>query len=1650
MELSTKDKRYLQSVDRALQTFDTLNEWADYIAFLSRLQKALSLDPHSKTTWIPNDLEISNKLSLCLTPNLPNGVHQKALSLYELIFGCLTTDVFNKNLKVWLPGLLPVLSFGSIQVKSQIIKIFNTLIQDTSVSNLKLITKPLILSFLSGLDDENSESFNDIFKLLDLLKNKLSNDHHFWQNFFLAIISNPERRLGALYWCNKRLPVFVTIKTDNGLQFSEEAQSCLSPSPGLLIRSFASAINTETVFNSANDIIIIRGFFDLMLSHLPLNSGVLASYPKDKSLLMDACLKVLLKKDMSLNRRLWNWLLGPDPETHDGNLRAEYFKEHGLDTLKQVLLELIDKDVEHQINGFKMALSLIIDKWEISHLLVPHILKPILTKCFETYQKNGPRSSELLASCQNFFNGVESSYIWSSLISYLIQNEDLKILEFVLTNFDFNDEEMKLIHVPLALLISLISLMDSEVNDNWINITSVLTDLISPKAFEDTTSEPSAVDISQTVGEDAIVSKIKEFYKDPEEPPFTKSQLNNLIYNSFKKVLIKNLGDPKVSGKLCDLFTTFIYMLPLQILEDEEILDIVLKYPLTTKESNEVEQYNNLVISFSLSKLFNIYKTIKVSDKMKIIKIITTNMFPALIYSNPKFYQVEAVKCFFELSSTYPHYMEAAISGLILNASHNDRLRAITSLWSHSSSNESDLILMRPLQLILDDLFGEGFNSIGVTNFIKNILVSGHSNRLLKMITNPLLDFEFMQLEVEEIDIHDELSKFAYHLKTIINVINSNNKALKETFNNEFAVMDNSAKLKIIRANEWDISTYKSLIFYTIEKFLSLKISEDLLSNDSALQDYYSCIDNCLELFNTLITGNEQDFNDKFHGLIDNCSYFISFDKVPYQIELIQTKYLKSIFHLLKLSEDSRINLNLLHIEDESREPLLVKFIIHGIEKSHTSVLLEEWMKLLTRSLYLFNESVFSVLSTLNTSIISKIDSYFHEIKDPKLLYNHDIELSINALISGIEDLLSISHSYLLTSKIRNKSDMKNGNNDSFLGNVIQGVFSIESPAVRTTEQNKLYAILLAFQEATSIGFKLWEWSDSKKSLDESDSTNHLANKLKFRSKKLLESLMDLERQEIIENLIAIDESKVFSTSIKLLNVLDGGRSQITLPHIFNSIVTRCYPNILDDNKKSHLNVNISERELSRFLIYYFQSIDNDTITDIWNFTMQFFKDVLSHFAHFKPLVSYFLKIITMISCKLSNKPDNKKSNKELSDLFVKILTASVSGKRILFSSNGEEEKEEKLSEDEEKSTTPAPSGVNEELIDTIIDITPSIEDVLQDQDRISSFVNLIIFNLISVQIKNKKINDIPIRILNLIINLGQLNANKSWKVLVQDLFNDGNFFNNFPPSRFEIWSKILSIWISIDQDKFSELISKVSIQSSSGTLFSWNEKSEVEIKIYSVKRLSMLILSSPKDYFLSHLEDIFNKIENSLNNSCPLSFKSEITILFRILILKFSEMHLLPYWSFINQQLISIFNHLISKNIKELSIMTPDELNLVLKGSKLLDQLLILQNDEFNLNEWLFVKHNADVNNVDETVVALIDKISSSYDLTVFKELPVNLSTNDDKLIPLLKDIKTITSISQLRTFFESLSYLNYERVYSLKPVDFDICQSDIINDLI
>lgn len=62
-------RRYQAGVERALGLFDASNEWADYIAFLSRLLKALQASPPG--AGVPSKATLARYLAQCLLPSLP-------------------------------------------------------------------------------------------------------------------------------------------------------------------------------------------------------------------------------------------------------------------------------------------------------------------------------------------------------------------------------------------------------------------------------------------------------------------------------------------------------------------------------------------------------------------------------------------------------------------------------------------------------------------------------------------------------------------------------------------------------------------------------------------------------------------------------------------------------------------------------------------------------------------------------------------------------------------------------------------------------------------------------------------------------------------------------------------------------------------------------------------------------------------------------------------------------------------------------------------------------------------------------------------------------------------------------------------------------------------------------------------------------------------------------------------------------------------------------------------------------------------------------------------------------------------------------------------------------------------------------------------
>jgi Dopey, N-terminal len=100
-----------------------------------------------------------------------------------------------------------------------------------------------------------------------------------------------------------------------------------------MIRSFSAALEDD-------NLLVRRGTLDLLLSSMRIDSAaVKRARPEDRTILMRAATGVVLRRDLSLNRRLYTWLLGPDEKS---NNQVAYFREHSVELLKSTLKVGVD------------------------------------------------------------------------------------------------------------------------------------------------------------------------------------------------------------------------------------------------------------------------------------------------------------------------------------------------------------------------------------------------------------------------------------------------------------------------------------------------------------------------------------------------------------------------------------------------------------------------------------------------------------------------------------------------------------------------------------------------------------------------------------------------------------------------------------------------------------------------------------------------------------------------------------------------------------------------------------------------------------------------------------------------------------------------------------------------------------------------------------------------------------------------------------------------------------------------------------------------------------------------------------------------------------------------------------------------------------
>lgn len=340
--------------------------------------------------------------------------------------------------------------------------------------------------------------------------------------------------------------------------------------------------------------------------------------------------------------------------------------------------------------------------------------------------------------------------------------------------------------------------------------------------------------------------------------------------------------------------------------------------------------------------------------------------------------------------------------------------------------------------------------------------------------------------------------------------------------------------------------------------------------------------------------------------------------------------------------------------------------------------------------------------------------------------------------------------------------------------------------------------------------------------------------------------------------------------------------------------------------------------------------------------------------------------------------------------------------------------------------------------------------------------------------------SNIDINFLNVLHQLTKVSqAARYWKKDVSDALNDSRFFT-MPLELVQArWTLILYEFMQNDKDRMPELLSRLSAPTTAGIVFgvgATSARMEADRKAsLNLRRMAILILSSPTDTFSQNTRALHEKLVELLlatpTSSPSSASRADIFMLLRALILKTSSVHLGPFWPTLNSELQEAISSILpgSDGYEKYSNTS------VLQACKLLDTLIALDPDDFQLHEWLFITDSIDAvyRPPNWSPVALVDSIAENLgtadvDSASLPSASQNLSSSTSAsggsrkpiLDALLKaaeldgaDLRAMRKEDLggrvLRPFFGQLSLLAFEATYGMLEPDWQGCVDGLVRDL-
>lgn len=1679
-------RRYHAGVERALGLFDATNEWADYIAFLSRLAKSLQASPPD--TDVPFKPTLAKYLALCLKPSLPAGVHQKCLEVYDLIFSLQGQDGLSRDLAIWLPGVSQTLTFASLTTRPLFLSLYDEHILKLSSQTIRPALRAIILSLLPGIEEENSEDFDQTLKTFNKLRDIFKADEveeFFWQSLFLASITSVNKRPGALVYLLRYLPRLgpkvqgpgqpSNVESDDSMQ--RAIKSVTTPEPGLLVRCFATGLQDDQQ-------LVQRGFLDLLVSHLPLDSPILRSRvtPDDLDVLVSAAMSVVLRRDMSLNRRLWTWFMGredkregstelvpdaavalsPTTPTRAGPpvlSNPDFFVAQGLESVTRSLQKMFSKQSSSpadRARPFRIMLSLM-DRWVIGRQPVDSLFITAM-RDLQEYQTTAPSQAsfdEVFRSANVFFDAIEPKVVAAQLF-LLLRQRQLDLIEFIVSNFSLQEEDMTAVHLPfLCLAISEMLLqectspkpgkVDLSYDTQLVRLLDGLLTLLPPQNVDSTKFPPSSVFPGD------IVAKLEQFYgqssrtKAIQTPFLGADAATQLLLTNTINCVLECLGGPAGPVLLSPLTSAVLKVISksgsqaalremqmgsrLEKLLSMGTGDLGQAYEVARTVSKILETLHNFDSGLS---------TLTEPDVFSLIPGLVAQLWNVMLPSTPQFH-VEAVELMWNLSSITKELLtvDSTLMELMRLDAENDtvledHMARFSTLWLHTRFPEVTVDFFSADKRSNDDEVPWAMLRQPVLSILDGVEVNRDEDpRRMWLSTLP-------------------------SLRPVFKIIHS------------VTVQDNSQPQLFL------------LSLHRIHKIVTIARQSSLQRSDFFGPEGFgdTLLEYCTDILSTAEVHDvpARSALSTLRLMIDD----VDIRGKPSLIDLL-------IHHLSGPGEDVELQesvietLQAIFAKPSSEPPPneLIVVLMAGISSPKVDSMIDKWITLLCNTLPLCStQNLFTNMLKLTSCFCGSIKRNFEHIQR---LYGRAVtpsavngasatveaknpEKSINNLLAGLEYILARAHTHLSDHSLALENSMPT---------------TTEVTQSRSTANNRL-TVILCMQDTIKLCGEIWAWRIVKRStngVSDTKSFNYMSSRLRTRTRKILEHLADAEPQECLETLMGIwvDGARRGSeqvVSLNLMQSLDGARPKFMMPATFNAIYNRTNPAALDQSQKSSLSVDVTAPELMAFLIAYTSALEDDLLEEIWTDCTAFLREVLANPMPHRQVLLRLLEFVAALCKKMENTNFGEvlKMRRELADLCARLFTAIFTIRPVGL---GLDSLPVRTSEESKRSTESFTLQRRNTLsvgnaIHILCESLPVIGNVLGESDRLYTSFSGIALHITGPALRAKQFpHTVNVDMLRLIRLMSKSQPNnKVWKKDVLEAFNDPKFFQTPSQLAEEGWLPLLRQVFLSEKGVMAELLARLTPPTTAGLMFGVGAtaaRTEADRRTQlTLKRIAILLLVGDVDTFAGDLTLIMRKLEElmtaTVSSSPSSSTRGDLYILLRAIVMSFSQVQLVGTWPIVDIELRDLFTGMRESDGQaedDESSPTARTPSSQLQGAKLLDLLLLLKPEEFQLHEWLFVTDTVDAvyPPPDFAPTAVADIMASSTNgaaPSADAELP-SASDHEARKPWLCGDLsRSVDDVqSLLRPFFRQLSIHAFEDTYSLQEIDFEACRRDVLADI-